>query len=206
MFMIARTIFIDNPIFPASKRGFIVLACVLSALFTACETDLKEVDRIAAIQAEEPVDISRNITMIYSDSAVVQAKLSSPEMRHYNVEKPYYEFQKGVTIVFYDEQGNESQRITADYAIQKETEELIEFRQNVVITRADGSVIKTEELIHNQKENTFYNQVPITAYFKDGRGDFMGSSFHSDGNFENIVVQNSTGLYIFEENQGPSFR
>src|SRR5690606_24059473 len=113
---------------------------------------------------------------------------------------------KGVTIILFDENGVETQRITADYAIQKETEELTEFRRNVVITRADGSIIKTEELIHDQKANTFYNNVPIEAYFKDGRGNFMGSSFHADGNFENIEVQNSTGLYLFEDGQGPMFR
>ena len=172
----------------------------------SCETDLKEVDRIASIQAEEPVDISQDVTVIYSDSAKVKAKMMAPEMRHYNVENPYYEFQKGVTIILFDENGVETQRITSDYAIQKETEELTEFRRNVVITRADGSVIKTEELIHDQKANTFYNHVPIQAHFKDGRGDFMGSSFQADGNFENIEVQNSTGLYIFENGQGPMFK
>lgn len=192
---------------PAVERGFVILAIALSTLLImSCETDLKEVDRIAAIQAEEPVDISIGITVIFSDSAVVQAKMTAPEMRHYNVEAPYYEFQEGVTIIFYDEHSIETQRITADYAIQKEVEELIEFRGNVIITRADGSVIKTEELIHDQKENTFYNHVPITAYFTDGKGNFMGSSFQSDGSFQNIEVQNSTGLYIFENGQAPSFR
>ena len=175
-------------------------------LLGACETDLKEVDRIAAIQAEEPVDISLGVTVVYSDSALVKARMTAPEMRHYNVEEPYYEFQKGVTIIFYDENREETQRITSDYAIQKEAEELIEFRQNVVITRIDGSVIKTEELIHDQKAGTFFNDVPIEAYFKDGRGNFMGTSFTSDANFENIVVQNATGLYLLEDGQAPVFR
>ncbi|MBK1440930.1 LPS export ABC transporter periplasmic protein LptC [Parapedobacter sp. ISTM3] len=178
----------------------------VAAVLTSCETDLKEVDRIAAIQAEEPVDISQGVTVVYSDSAKVKARMTAPEMRHYNVKEPYYEFQKGVTIIFFDDIGKETQRITSDYAIQKEVQELTEFRGNVVITRADGSIIKTEELIYDQKANIFYNHVSIEAYFKDGRGNFMGSSFQSDGNFENIEVQNSTGLYIFEEGQGPTFR
>lgn len=186
--------------------GLAITLVIGAALSAGCETDPKEVDRIAAIQAEEPVDISTGVTIIFSDSAQVKARLTAPEMRHYNVEDPYYEFQKGITIIFYDENLQETQRITADYAIQKEKEELTEFRRNVVITRADGSIIKTEELIHDQKANTFYNHAPIEAYFKDGRGNFMGSSFHSDGNFEDIQVQNSTGLYIFENGQGPSLR
>lgn len=187
--------------------GFLGVCAVLGVtLLTACETDLKEVDRIAAIQAEEPVDISQGVTVVYSDSAIVKAQMTAPEMRHYNVEEPYYEFQKGVTIVFYDENRTETQRITSDYAIQKEAQELIEFRRNVVITRADGSIIKTEELIHDQKANTFYNHVPIEAYFKDGRGNFMGTSFTSDASFEDIEVQNATGLYLLEDGQAPTFR
>lgn len=188
-------------------RVYVILVALLAArLFAACETDLKEVDRIAAIQAEELVDISQNVTVIYSDSAKVKAQITAPEMRNYQTDTPYFEFQKGITIVFYDENGAESQRIKADYAIQKEAQELIEFRRNVVITRVDGSIIKTEELIHDQKANTFYNHVPIEAYFKDDRGNFMGSSFQSDGNFENVEVQNATGLYILEPGQGPAFR
>ncbi len=173
-------------------------------MLLSCETDLKEVDRIAAIQAEEPVDISLGVTVFYSDSALVKAKMIAPEMRHYNVEEPYYEFQKGVTIIFYDENSVETQRITSDYAIQKEIQELTEFRGNVVITRADGSTIKTEELIHDQKENTFYNHMTITAYFKDG-GNLQGDYFRSNGDFTDIYVHNSTALRYLEEGQGPSF-
>ncbi|MEC3878571.1 LPS export ABC transporter periplasmic protein LptC [Parapedobacter sp. 10938] len=175
-------------------------------LLSACETDLKEVDRIATIQAEEPVDISLGVTVVYSDSALVKARMTAPEMRRYNVEEPYYEFQKGITIVFYDENRVETQRITSDYAIQKEAEELIEFRRNVVITLADGSIIKTEELIHDQKANTFYNHVPIEAYFKDERGNFMGTSFTSDAAFEDVYVEHMTGLYVLEDGQAPTFR
>ena len=189
------------------NTGFAGICAILGTiLLAACETDLKEVERIAAIQAEEPVDISLGITVVYSDSALVKARMTAPEMRHYNVEEPYYEFQKGVTIVFYDENRLETQRITSDYAIQKEAAELIEFRDNVVITLADGSIIKTEELIHDQKANTFYNHVPIEAYFKDERGNLMGTSFTSDAAFEDIVVQNMTGLHRLEDGQGPTFR
>ena len=183
---------------------FAVFALIGVAVLSSCETDLKEVDRIAAIQAEEPVDISLGVTVIYSDSAMVKAEVTAPEMRYYNVEEPYYEFQQGITIVFYDENNVETQRITSDYAIQKEAEELTEFRRNVVITRADGTVIKTEELIHDQKENTFYNHVTITASFSGG-GNLQGDYFRSNGDFTDIYIHNSTALHYLEQGQGPSF-
>jgi len=176
----------------------------LFAVFVSCEPDLKEVDRIASIQAEEPVDVSLGVTIIFSDSAKVKARLVSPEMRNYStLESPYYEFQKGLTIYFFDEFGNETQQITADYAIRRELEEMVEFRNNVVITRADGVQIKTEELIHNERENTFYNNSPISGYSKDGQNTFQGASFKSDGDFKNIEVQNTTGVMYLEGNRVP---
>ena len=176
---------------------------MLGVLYS-CESDLAEVDRIASIQAEEPVDISVGVTIIFSDSARVKARIESPEMRNYNaVEEPYYEFQKGITIYFYDENGREIQNITADYAVRKELAQLVEFRNNVVITRADGVQIKTEELIHDEAANTFYNQMPIAGYSKDGRNTFQGSSFFSDGEFKNIEIENTTGVMYLDENRVP---
>lgn len=181
-----------------------VALLILFAIVISCEPDLKEVDRIASIQAEEPVDISLGVTIIFSDSAKVKARLVAPEMRNYStLDNPYYEFQKGLTIYFFDDFGNESQQITADYAIRRELEEIVEFHNNVVITRADGVQIKTEELIHNEKENTFYNNSPVSGYSKDGRNYFQGASFKSDGDFKNIEVQNTTGVMHLEGNRVP---
>lgn len=168
----------------------------LLLLFLAgCETDLSEVDRIASIQEEEPVDISHGITVIYSDSARVKAKLESEEMRQYHVEDPYIEFQKGITIILYDENGEETQRISSDYARQFEQRGITEFKQNVVVTLASGATIHTEEVIRDENENIFYNHVPLTYYSADRLSNFQGSSFRADGNFDNIDVENSTFLY-----------
>lgn len=189
------------------SRFVLLLSGIFAGLWlTSCENDLAEVDRIASIQAEEPVDISTGVTVIFSDSSVVKAKLIAPEMRNYAaVESPYYEFREGVTIHFYDPEGQETQVVTADYAIRKEKEELVEFRNNVVITRTDGVQIKTEELIHNEKENIFYNNQPISGYSSDGRNTFHGASFRSDGEFRNIEVQNTTGTVFMDDRRSPTF-
>lgn len=180
---------------PAKMFSYWGLGLFLLLGLSGCETDLSEVDRIASIQEEEPVDISYGITVIYSDSARVKAKLVSAEMRQYSVEDPYIEFQEGVTITLYDENGDEAQRITADYARQFEQRGITEFKGNVVVTLPSGAEIHTEEVIRDENENIFYNHVPLTYYSPDRLSNFQGSSFRSDGSFENIDVENSTFLY-----------
>ncbi|TDS15743.1 lipopolysaccharide-assembly LptC-related protein [Sphingobacterium paludis] len=168
----------------------------MASLFTACENDLRDVEKIANIQQEENVNISRDVIVTYSDSARVKAQLTAPELREYPDSVGMYEFKKGTLIRFFDENGAESQRIKSDYATQKAKEGITEFRRNVVITMANGSIVKTEELFFDEKKNIYYNTVPIVFDLKDGRGSFQATSFISDSDFKKIDGQNMTGFYI----------
>ncbi|MFD2593715.1 LPS export ABC transporter periplasmic protein LptC [Sphingobacterium griseoflavum] len=172
-----------------------------TALFVACENDLRDVEKLANIQQEENVNISKDVTVTYSDSAVVKAELTAPELREYPDSVGLYEFKKGTVIRFFDENGAESQRVKSDYATQRPKEGLTEFRGNVVITMANGSIIKTEELFFDEKKNIYYNTVPIVFDLKDGRGSFQATSFVSDTDFKKIDGQNMTGYYIPSNSQ-----
>ena len=175
-------------------------------VFIACENDLRDVEKIANIQQEENVNVSKDVTVIYSDSARVKAELTAPELREYPDSIAMYEFKEGVLIRFFDEKGVESQRIRSEYALQKQNEGLTEFRRNVVVNMADGSVIETEELYFDEKKNIYYNTVPITFQFKDQRGDLQATSFVSDADFKKIDGQNMTGFFVpSNDQQLPSF-
>jgi len=181
----------------------VLLGAILSF---ACENDTKDIDRLANITPEEAVDISKDVIVIYSDSAQVKAELRAPEMRVYHDSTGNYEFKKGVLIVFYDEQAKEMQRVTSKYAMQKPQENLTEFRDNVVITKIDGTVIKTEELIHDEKNKKYYGSQPITVEYTDGRTSAQGTSFTSDADLNNIVFTNGTAiLYPSSNSSFPSF-
>lgn len=183
----------------------IAFSMLLVFLFS-CVNDIKEIERIANIQEEEAVDISKDVIIVYSDSAKVKAELRAPEMRIYHDSTGNYEFQEGVQIIFFDEQGVEAQRIRSDYAIQHQSRELTEFRNNVVVTMADGSVIKTEELFHDENKKIYYNTVPIVFLFSDNRGDLHATSFTSDLDFQKIDGKNMTGYTIIsDDSHFPSF-
>ncbi|HLT86575.1 MAG TPA: LPS export ABC transporter periplasmic protein LptC [Sphingobacterium sp.] len=188
------------------KLSLTIYVLLGAILFVACENDLRDVEKIANIQQEENVNISKDVTVIYSDSARVKAELTAPELREYPDSIAMYEFQKGVLIRFFDEEGKESQRIRSEYAIQKINEGLTEFRKNVVVNMVDGSIIKTEELYFDEKKNIYYNTVPITFDFKDQRGSLQATSFISDSDFKKIDGQNMTGFFIpSSDQQLPSF-
>lgn len=194
--------------FKASKTiNYISMAVLGLLIFLAsCENKMSDIDRLASIQEEEAVDISRNVRVTYSDSARVKAVLTAPEMRMYHDSTGNIEFLEGVQIIFYDEELKETQRITSEYALQRSLEEITEFRKNVVVNMADGSVIKTEEIIYDEKNQRYYNTVEIIFFFSDERGNQVASSFTADHKFERIEGENMTGYHVVGQNSPfPSF-
>lgn len=199
-----------NKLISKNLASLLAYSIIGILLFTACENEMKDINAIENIQQEEAVDIYKDVKIIYSDSAIVKAQLTGPELKIYHDttagRNNNYEFEKGLQIIFYDADGKETQRIRSDYGLQRAKEGITEFRKNVVINMADGSVIKSEEIFYDENQKIYYNSVPITMDFKDARGSLQATSFKSDTDFRNIQGENMTGFVIpSSESQIPSF-
>ncbi|WP_132777415.1 LPS export ABC transporter periplasmic protein LptC [Sphingobacterium alimentarium] len=199
-----------NKLITKNLASLLAYSIIGILLFTACENEMKDINAIENIQQEEAVDIYKDVKIIYSDSAIVKAQLTGPELKIYHDttagRNNNYEFEKGLQIIFYDADGKETQRIRSDYGLQRAKEGITEFRKNVVINMADGSVIKSEEIFYDENQKIYYNTVPITMDFKDARGSLQATSFKSDTDFRNIQGENMTGFIIPSgESQIPSF-
>ncbi len=182
----------------AGITGAFLLICIF--LFSSCENDLKDVEQISAKKLAVRVDKTTGVIVIYSDSAVVKAKMITPEYLHYKTDKPYIEMQKGVTVIFYDEQQQETSRVTADYAIRRENEKLVELKRNVVATNNRGQTFKSEELIWDEAKGRFISNrlVSITS-----QGNTLyGTNFWSNQDFSYYEINQATGDLSLTEKQG----
>jgi len=170
--------------------GILVILALL--FFSSCENDLKDVERIAARNVEIPVDISYGVEIIYSDSAVVKGKLITPKLLHYNVEKPYYEMPDGVTLIMFAEDQEERSRVTADYAIRRESEKLVELRRNVVVTSKNGDKFYSDELIWDESKRRFYSNKLVKIVRSNGNVIY-GTGFESDEEFKYPEMSSARG-------------
>ena len=166
----------------------------------ACENSLNDIKKIASKEEDKPISRSTGVDVIYSDSAKVKAHLTGPLMIDYteNTPKPYREFPKGVKIVFYDDKLKESGNVVSDYAIQRDKENIIEFRRHVVATSAHGDVFKSEELVYDMTAKTFKSTkaVEITS----PNGDVMlGSGADSNESFYPWHIVGTTGNFQVNE-------
>jgi len=178
-----------------------IILCLISVslFFGGCENDLKDVERISNRNISIPVDKSYGVEVIYSDSAQVKAKMITPELHHYNTEKPYYEMPKGVTLIILDENQKESSRVTSDYAIRRENEKITELKKNVVAVNKEGKIFKSEELIYDENQRKFYSNQLVSIVTKSQT--INGTSFWANETFSYYEIQQSTGNFDVPQNQ-----
>jgi hypothetical protein len=174
----------SNSFLPALLLGTLLLA--------ACENDLNKIKQVSALQVSQPIDTTRGAELIYSDSAIVKAKILTPLMIKYTTDKPYYKMPDGVKVIHYDVYTQEDGNIVADSGVYRINEKIIEFHKNVVVTDAKGRTFKSDELIWDQVKKIIYSTKPVQMANKEG--DSMNSvSFKSDDGLKNPRWEESTG-------------
>jgi len=136
-------------------RGAVAIAtaCFITA---GCINRQDEI-RHATRRSGEPVEISRNIEVLYSDSAIVKVKMQAPLLERYAGAEPYTELKKGVNLTFYDRNRQVASTLTAGYAISRESEKVMEARNNVVVVNAQGDKLNTEHLVWDEKTRKIHS-------------------------------------------------
>src|SRR5207237_1405022 len=132
----------------------------------ACENDIEKV-KLFGMHEQSPVESSKNIKIIYSDSARVEAELSAPIMNHYTTENPYIEMHRGLKAIFYDASLRVKSRLTADYSIRYEREQKMEARKNVVVINEKGEQLNTEHLIWDERTEKLLSDEFVKITRKD---------------------------------------
>lgn len=137
--------------------------------FSSCENDIATVNSItAANETQLPLESGKNVEVLYSDSAIVRAKLSAPQLDRYMGKKNYMEMPKGMLVIFYDEQRKEQNRLKADYGIGYDNGngmDRMEAKRHVVVINEKGDKLETEHLVWNAATKQIYTEqfVKITT-------------------------------------------
>jgi len=180
---------------------FLPAMLIAALLLPACENDLNQVKKISQQEANNKIDSSKVVEVIYSDSARVKARVVTPLMLHYNTADPHYVMPKGVTIYFYDDKQNVSSTVVSDSAITKSNDKIIELHRNVVVSSAKGDVFKSEELIWDQLKKILYSNQHWQLTKVDGTM-LNGMHFQSDESFNNKTGDNGNGVIVTKEGVG----
>ena len=180
-------------------KYFLFMLMGLSFFFVACENDLKKVEKIASNEASLPVEVSKEVELIYSDSSIVRAKLLTPTLKFYKVTNAYHEMPDGLFVEFYGTNKNIESTLSAKYGRKFQNQGIIEVRDSVVVINEKGERLDTEKLIWNEKTKKIYTNsfVRITT-LKDV---MFGEGMEANQNFTNYRIYKYRGSVSLEENE-----
>jgi len=168
-------------------------------MFFSCETSFNEINDFLA-DKNLPIAVTKNISMVYTDSGYVTNKLKAPLLYNFENRKkqPYKEFPQGIQVIVFNKQGD-STTIIANYAISYDKTKISEIRDNVIILNHTKKLkLKTSQLYWDQKENYFFsNKKSILTSPKDTIVGLEG--FDSNADLTNATMLNNSGtLYVNE--------
>jgi len=170
----------------------------LTLVLLSCENDLQEVQSYSRAKTP-PIQSGRDIELQYNDSAQLKVKLKAPQIDEYGGNAPYTEMPKGVAVQFYDDSLKVNTSLTANYAIRKERERIMEAKNNVIVVNAKGERLNTEHLVWDGAKRRIYTkaQVRITT----AEQITIGTGLDSDESFTDYTIENVESILTLKEGE-----
>ena len=179
-------------------RSIALLLCM--AMLFSCNNDMRNLQQLS-IQKKYPQGEAFDFKLVYTDSTKVVAVVTSKLNKDFtNQRMPYSEFPEGVKVEFYD-QARHKNIVEANYGIIYPSSDMVELRDNVVLTTYDGKKLKTSQLFWDQKEDWIFTdrEFSFTDETKGTVTNGIGMDF--DKKFSTVKAHKTTGILAIEDNE-----
>ena len=179
-------------------RSIALLLCM--AMLFSCNNDMRNLQQLS-IQKKFPQGEAFDFKLVYTDSTKVVAVVTSKLNKDFtNQRMPYSEFPEGVKVEFYD-QARHKNIVEANYGIIYPSSDMVELRDNVVLTTYDGKKLKTSQLFWDQKEDWIFTdrEFSFTDETKGTVTNGIGMDF--DKKFSTVKAHKTTGIFAIEDNE-----
>ncbi len=162
--------------------GFIILG--------SCQ---KKQDNVVAEQeqTEYPDQEGWNSTVTSSKNGIVGAVIKYGHMQRF-MKRKVVEFDSGIVVDFYDEQGVHTSKLTSHRGRLDEATNNIEAIGNVLVVSDTGITLKTERLKWDNSIEKIISNNFVTIVTAE-RDTFYGNGFESDQNLENWHITGFSG-------------
>jgi LPS export ABC transporter protein LptC len=183
------TILLKTPLF----IGVLVFLC-------SCENDIQKVKELTAKQ-DSAIVSAQNIEMRYTTRGINNVIMNAPILNRYMDEgkKSHLEFPKGMILKFYNDSGQVTSTMRANYSIYYEDEGRWIARYDVEATNETGEILNTEYLVWMQNEQKISSDQFVKITTADGV--IYGDGFVSDQSFSSWEVINGRGVINFESDE-----
>ncbi len=171
---------------------------LLLLAMVACGADEVDKIKVSASHKDLPVEVGSNITINYTDSGYLKAKVFAPMLERYaNENRMETEMRQGITAYFYDNRGKVTSYIKSKYAIRNERDRTLTARNDVNVVNNKGDTLRTEELVWDEKTDRIYSDKFVKITSPDRI--ILGSGLESNTEFSRFRVLNITGVISLKQ-------
>ena len=166
-------------------------ATLVAAFFFSCSGEETAIP-ILESDSLKPTEISINSTILFSDSAKLQIKVTTPKMLRFNdKENPYVEFPEGLVLTLYDSQGVQESILKANYGINYPNEKRIIVKNDVEVTNSKNETLNTEQLTWMREEGRIFTEEYVKITTPDEI--IYGDGLESNETFSKYQIKNIRG-------------
>ncbi len=166
---------------------------VLFLLLGSCGSNTVDKIKVAADAKPLPIERGINISIIYSDSGFLKARLFAPILERYSSEmQTQTEMKQGITAYFYNSDGRISSYLKSKYAMRDERARIITARNDVNVVNNKGDTLRTEELIWDEKTDKITSNKFVRINSPDKI--ILGTGLEANTDFTRFKVLNITGI------------
>jgi len=175
------------------KKTITIIFTISLIGFLAISSCQKKQDNIVADmeQTEFPDQEGWNSTVTSSKNGIVGAIIEYGHMQRF-MKRKVVEFDSGVAVDFYDEQGVHTSKLTSNKGKLDEATNNIEAIGNVHVVSDTGISLKTERLKWDNSIEKIISKEFVTIVTAE-KDTFYGNGFVSDQNLENWHITGFSG-------------
>jgi LPS export ABC transporter protein LptC len=166
-------------------------------ILCSCENDIAEIESLTNNE-KTPISTGKNVEFIYSEKSNVKIKITAPLMEEYGEEEnKYMEMTQGIEVLFYDSLLNVASTLTANYAIHRVSENIMEAKDDVVVVNDKGELLNTEHLIWIKDSSKIYTEEFVKITTEDEI--IMGDGMEANQDFTKWKIYNIKGIINIKE-------
>jgi len=188
-----------NKIWTHTRLLLIIIPLVGGIIIFSSGCDSK-IERVKLFSQEMnfPDQSMTHAEIIHSNHGQVKVRVTAPEINRYtSVEEPHTIFPQGLTVLFYDSTMAVESKISANYAIYHEPDELWEAKNDVVAINNQGDTLNTEYLVWRQDKEIIYTDRYVRITTKEGI--IHGKGFEANQDFTDYEIKETTGTIEVED-------
>lgn len=178
----------------------VLILLIFTLLAPACERRASDV--LPDILLDNPnLELLEDVEILYSDSAFVKVRVRGPVMLYHTERNdPRQEFIEGVEVDFLDRNQEVVSRLTAKYAIRRESIGTIIVRDSVVWQSSQDERLATDEMTWDERlQKVFTDRFVVITRPEE---ILYGRGFEADQDFTNITMKAVEGRVKVDNQKG----